>query len=116
MGWVRIKQSFRLERIAKWLTPTVLVGLRSLLRPSSAKIGNLCDTRFRVSLLSVAAFAQSYCDLTSLGGGSGLGVRTRMLDGPEGGNCCGFGAGLGLVGVAMSDPPCLERLLHQYWQ
>jgi len=36
-----------LERIAKWLTPTVLVGLRSLLRPSSAKIVNLCDTRSR---------------------------------------------------------------------
>ena len=34
-----------LERIAKWLTPTVLVGLRSLLRPSSAKIVNLYDTR-----------------------------------------------------------------------
>ena len=39
-----------LERLAKWLTPTVLVGLRSLLRPSSAKIGNLCDTRSNVGL------------------------------------------------------------------
>jgi len=44
-GRLFLRQCDGLERIAKWLTPTVLVGLRSLLRPSSAKIVNLYDTR-----------------------------------------------------------------------
>jgi len=45
---------------------------------------------------------RSYCERTSLGGGSGLGVRTMMLDGPGGGSWVDdgrSGAGLALKAI-----------------
>lgn len=59
------------------------------------------------------------CDLTSRGGGSGFSVLTRMFDGPGGGNCCGFGTdddGLGVVAVAIPDPPYPLCQLYQQRQ